>query len=165
LNEPYVSSRLPGSEAEFGPVTVPKGRLWVMGDNRAQSDDSRYHYVNDYKNDPVHEHGPDGRCHRQGRDHRVAAVSVAHARNAEHVHLGRSDCHAGRGVRSGSRSGVVAAAAASQPVRAWSKRRAMHLGFRRYGFLARDLGLVPSMATTANPVKSDTRSSVVILDL
>ena len=34
-------------------MTVPKGRLWVMGDNRAQSDDSRYHYVNDYKNDPV----------------------------------------------------------------------------------------------------------------
>jgi signal peptidase I len=60
LYEPYVSSRLPGNEAKFGPVTVPKGRLWVMGDNRAQSDDSRYHYVNDYKNDPVLSTVPNG---------------------------------------------------------------------------------------------------------
>ena len=28
---------------EFGPVTVPKGRLWVMGDNRMHSSDSRAH--------------------------------------------------------------------------------------------------------------------------
>jgi signal peptidase I len=27
----------------FGPVTVPKGRLWVMGDHRSDSADSRYH--------------------------------------------------------------------------------------------------------------------------
>jgi len=27
----------------FGPVTVPKGRLWVMGDHRGDSADSRYH--------------------------------------------------------------------------------------------------------------------------
>ena len=28
---------------EFGPVTVPAGRLWVMGDNRTHSADSRAH--------------------------------------------------------------------------------------------------------------------------
>ena len=28
---------------EFPPVTVPEGRLWVMGDHRSDSGDSRYH--------------------------------------------------------------------------------------------------------------------------
>ncbi|MGI8678577.1 MAG: signal peptidase I [Jatrophihabitans sp.] len=45
LAEPYVYA--PTAEAAnqvaFGPVTIPKGRLWVMGDHRTDSADSRYH--------------------------------------------------------------------------------------------------------------------------
>lgn len=43
LNEPYVFIDGPDSHAQFGPITVPKGRLWVMGDHRNNSADSRYH--------------------------------------------------------------------------------------------------------------------------
>jgi signal peptidase I len=44
LDEPYVYESLPGLKPqEFGPVTVPKGRLWVMGDHRDGSADSRAH--------------------------------------------------------------------------------------------------------------------------
>jgi len=45
LNEPYVfiDKSGEGSLRPFGPVTVPKGRLWVMGDHRNDSADSRYH--------------------------------------------------------------------------------------------------------------------------
>jgi signal peptidase I len=61
LSEPYVSSQLAGPDATFGPVTVPAGRLWVMGDNRAHSEDSRWHYLNDYKGDAVSSTVPDSK--------------------------------------------------------------------------------------------------------
>jgi signal peptidase I len=43
LNEKaYIMKGAKPSERRFA-VTVPKGRLWVMGDNRGNSEDSRFH--------------------------------------------------------------------------------------------------------------------------
>ena len=51
LTEPYIyqDNALGGSNPrEFGPVTVPQGRLWVMGDHRSGSADSREHVGDKY---------------------------------------------------------------------------------------------------------------------
>ena len=93
LKEPYLDSATmmadpavyPCLGSEFGPVTVPQGRLWVMGDNRTHSADSRAHCTSipadALKGDSVHRRPDVGdragvQCHRQGEVHRVAAVAM-----------------------------------------------------------------------------------------
>lgn len=54
LHEPYLDAETMNADEtvypclgnEFGPVTVPDDRLWVMGDNRTHSADSRAHCTN-----------------------------------------------------------------------------------------------------------------------
>lgn len=43
LDEPYIHENTPPESRAFGPVTVPEGRLWVMGDHRSASADSKAH--------------------------------------------------------------------------------------------------------------------------
>jgi len=42
INEPYVAAGNTPSDMKFD-VRVPKGSIWVMGDHRGASEDSRYH--------------------------------------------------------------------------------------------------------------------------
>ncbi|QGN59438.1 signal peptidase I [Nostocoides sp. HKS02] len=42
IKEPYLKPGNAASEQDFN-ITVPQGRVWVMGDHRADSSDSRFH--------------------------------------------------------------------------------------------------------------------------
>ncbi|HZE51615.1 MAG TPA: signal peptidase I [Jatrophihabitantaceae bacterium] len=67
LDEPYIYQDSPwdprnkpghivssgGDQRTFGPVTIPKGRLWVMGDHRGDSADSKYHCIEESPADHV----------------------------------------------------------------------------------------------------------------
>jgi signal peptidase I len=48
LDEPYIFENTPIEQRAFGPVTVPEGRLWVMGDHRSASADSKAHLTDKY---------------------------------------------------------------------------------------------------------------------
>ena len=48
LDEPYIFENTPIESRAFGPVDVPEGRLWVMGDHRSASADSKAHIGDQY---------------------------------------------------------------------------------------------------------------------
>lgn len=48
LDEPYIFEDTAPDARAFGPVTVPEGRLWVMGDHRSASADSKAHMGDRY---------------------------------------------------------------------------------------------------------------------
>ncbi len=48
LDEPYIFEDTPLQTRAFSPVTVPQGRLWVMGDHRSASADSKVHMNDRY---------------------------------------------------------------------------------------------------------------------
>ena len=48
LTEPYIFENTPIQSRRFAKVTVPAGRLWVMGDHRSASADSRAHSDDKY---------------------------------------------------------------------------------------------------------------------
>ena len=94
LDEPYIYEPIefiPGeldctttqmSRRCFGPVTIPEGELWVMGDHRSDSADSSYQCQGLPASSGAQLPGADpGRQrHRQGDLHRHAAVPVGHDR-------------------------------------------------------------------------------------
>ncbi len=76
LNQPFLNpdtlktdpALYPCLTEEFGPVTVPDGRLWVMGDNRTHSSDSRAHCASCAIGAPNSVHGRSRGRHHSGRE-------------------------------------------------------------------------------------------------
>lgn len=63
LHEPFVFNDPGATQPAFGPVTVPRDRLWVMGDHRTDSEDSRFHCSANGEN----ENGNTAQCSRYVR--------------------------------------------------------------------------------------------------
>ena len=91
-----TSYLFPGAAPSMQPfnVIVPPGRLWVMGDNRAISDDSRGHMLAGF---PGHGNHPGEQGVRPGVHDHLAAVADRRPADSRHIPAGRAARRGGRG--------------------------------------------------------------------
>src|SRR4051812_33742146 len=112
LDEPYIFENTPIESRAFGPVTVPKGRLWVMGDHRSASADSKAHIGDRYSG-------------TIGVDDVIGKAAVIVWPVSRFTFLGSPDI---QGTDSGAAAASVAPLAiglvGAVPVAAWRRRRA-----------------------------------------
>ena len=89
-----TSYLFPGASPSMQPfkVIVPPGRLWVMGDNRAISDDSRGHMSGRI---PGHGHHPGEQGVRPRVHDHLAAVADRRPADSRHIPAGRAACRGG----------------------------------------------------------------------
>ena len=94
----------PGASPSAQPfnVTVPPGRLSVMGDNRAISDDSRGHMFSGFPDDGT---VPENEVDRPGLLDHLAAVAVRRPADSRHVPAGRAARRGRRGACAPGRRG------------------------------------------------------------
>ncbi|MCW2699167.1 MAG: lepB [Blastococcus sp.] len=112
LEEPYIFEDTPIDQRAFAPVTVPQGRLWVMGDHRSASADSREHVSDKYS-------GTIGVDDVIGKAALIvwplSRLGVVHAPDIQ-------DADAAASLYTGAAPAVIAAAGAL-PVAAWRRQR------------------------------------------
>ena len=97
--EPYLNPGNVPSTLKFE-VTVPAGRMFVMGDHRSNSADSRFHL-----DEKDQRHGLRGRGRRPGRRHRLAVRPLAEAGGAGDLRIRARRARPGRPRRSARRIG------------------------------------------------------------
>jgi signal peptidase I len=115
LDEPYIFENTPLESRGCGPVTLPAGRLWVMGDHRSASADSKAHIGDRYGG-------------TIGVDDVIGKAAVIVWPVSRFTLLGSPDIQgAETGALAASAAPMVVGLAGAVPVVAWRRRRAFQV--------------------------------------